>query len=108
MNGQGLVDEGPMRYLQDLLRLLRIIAGLRRLEKPVMMGMRGWPLAGTPEVPARFSARSSGGRADLLAFSYSGVVSAAAAALPAPPAGGTEVSAIITSADSTGRALCPA
>jgi hypothetical protein len=32
MHGQGLVDEGLMRSLQDLLRLLRIIAGSHRLE----------------------------------------------------------------------------
>jgi hypothetical protein len=34
MHVQGLVDEGLTRSLQDLLRLLRIITGLHRLEKP--------------------------------------------------------------------------
>jgi hypothetical protein len=33
MHGQGLVDEGLTRSLQDLLRLLRIIARLHWLEK---------------------------------------------------------------------------
>jgi hypothetical protein len=109
MHGQGLVDEGLTRSLQDLPCLLRIIAGSHRLEKPIDDGKKHLALAGTPEVPARFSTRSNGGRADLLAFGGSGGVSpaAAAVALPAPSAGGTDVSAIITSTDSTERALRP-
>jgi hypothetical protein len=35
LHGQGLVDEGLARSLQDLPCLLRIIAGLHRLEKPI-------------------------------------------------------------------------
>jgi hypothetical protein len=35
MHGQGLVDEGLARSLQDLPCLLRIIAGSHRLEKPI-------------------------------------------------------------------------
>jgi hypothetical protein len=35
MHGQGLVDEGLMRSLQDLLCLLRIIARSHRLKKPI-------------------------------------------------------------------------
>jgi hypothetical protein len=41
MHGQGLIDEGPARSLQDLLRLLQIIAGLHRLKKPVDDGEEG-------------------------------------------------------------------
>jgi hypothetical protein len=41
MHGQGLVDEGLMRSLQDLLCPLRIIAGLHRLEKPADDGDEG-------------------------------------------------------------------
>jgi hypothetical protein len=41
MHGQGLVDEGLTRSLQDLLRLLRIITGLHRLEKPADDGDEG-------------------------------------------------------------------
>jgi hypothetical protein len=41
MHGQGLVNEGLTRSLQDLLRLLRIIAGPYRLEKPVDDGEEG-------------------------------------------------------------------
>jgi hypothetical protein len=35
LHGQGLIDEGLTRPFQDLLRLLWIITGLHRLEKPV-------------------------------------------------------------------------
>jgi hypothetical protein len=38
MHGQGLVDEGLARSLQDLLRLLRIITGSHRLKKPINGG----------------------------------------------------------------------
>jgi hypothetical protein len=72
-----------------------------------MMGIKGWPLADMPEVLTKFSALSSSRRADLLAFAYSEGASATAP-LPAPPADGAAVPAIITSADSTGRALRPA
>jgi hypothetical protein len=41
LHGQGLVDEGLMHPFQDLLRLLWIIAGLHRLEKPVDDGDKG-------------------------------------------------------------------
>jgi hypothetical protein len=41
LHGQGLVDEGLMHPFQDLLRLLRIITGLHRLEKPVDDGDEG-------------------------------------------------------------------
>jgi hypothetical protein len=41
MHGQGLVDEGLTRSLQDLLRLLRIVAGSHRLEKPIDDGEEG-------------------------------------------------------------------
>jgi hypothetical protein len=112
MHGQGLVDEGLTRSLQDLPCLLRIVTGSHRLKNRSMMGRSTWPLAGTPEVLARFSTRSNGGRADLLTFGGSGGVSAAAAAaaaaLPTSSADGTDVPAIITSADSTERALRPA
>jgi hypothetical protein len=40
MHGQGLVDEGLARSLQDLLRLLRIIAGSHRLKKPIDDGKK--------------------------------------------------------------------
>jgi hypothetical protein len=107
VHGQGLVDEGLPRSLQDLPCLLWIIAGSHRLEKPI--NDRKKPLAGTLEVPARFSACSNRGRADLLTFGGSREEApAAAAALPAFSAGCTEVPAIITSTDSTERALCPA
>jgi hypothetical protein len=35
LHGQGLIDEGLTLLLQGFLRLLRIIAGPHRLEKPV-------------------------------------------------------------------------
>jgi hypothetical protein len=38
LHGQGLIDEGLTCPFQDLLRLLQIIAGLHRLEKPVDNG----------------------------------------------------------------------
>jgi hypothetical protein len=41
MHGQGLIDEGLTRSLQDLLRLLRIIAGSHRLKKPIDDGEEG-------------------------------------------------------------------
>jgi hypothetical protein len=41
MHGQGLVDEGLTRSLQDLLCLLRIIAGLHWLKKPIDDGEEG-------------------------------------------------------------------
>jgi hypothetical protein len=41
MHGQGLIDEGLTRSLQDLLGLLRIIAGSHRLEKPIDDGEKG-------------------------------------------------------------------
>jgi hypothetical protein len=41
MHGQGLVNEGLTRSLQDLLRLLRIIAGSHWLKKPVDDGEEG-------------------------------------------------------------------
>jgi hypothetical protein len=41
MHGQGLVDEGLTRSLQDLLHLLWIIAGSHRLEKPIDDGEKG-------------------------------------------------------------------
>jgi hypothetical protein len=41
MHGQGLVDEGLTRSLQDLLHLLRIIAGSHQLEKPIDDGEKG-------------------------------------------------------------------
>jgi hypothetical protein len=41
MHGPGLVDEGLTRSFQDLLRLLRIIAGSHRLEKPINDGEEG-------------------------------------------------------------------
>jgi hypothetical protein len=40
MHGQGLVDEGLPRSLQDLPCLLRIIAGSHRLEKPIDDGKK--------------------------------------------------------------------
>jgi hypothetical protein len=40
MHGQGLVDEGLTRSLQDLLHLLRIIAGSNRLKKPIDDGKK--------------------------------------------------------------------
>jgi hypothetical protein len=40
IHGQGLVDEGLTRSLQDLPCLLRIIAGSHRLEKPVDDGKK--------------------------------------------------------------------
>jgi hypothetical protein len=41
LHGQGLIDEGLTCPFQDLLCLLRIIAGLHRLEKPVDDGDEG-------------------------------------------------------------------
>jgi hypothetical protein len=41
MHGQGLVDKGLTRSLQDLLRLLRIIAGSHRLKKQIDDGEKG-------------------------------------------------------------------
>jgi hypothetical protein len=41
LHGQGLVDEGLVRSLQNLLRLLRIIAGLHQLKKPIDYGEEG-------------------------------------------------------------------
>jgi hypothetical protein len=41
MHGQGLIDEGLARSLQDLLRLLWIIAGSHRLKKPIDDGEEG-------------------------------------------------------------------
>jgi hypothetical protein len=41
MHGQGLVDEGLARSLQDLLHLLQIIAGSHRLKKPIDDGKEG-------------------------------------------------------------------
>jgi hypothetical protein len=41
MHGQGLVNEGLARSLQDLLRLLWIIAGLHRLKKLIDDGEEG-------------------------------------------------------------------
>jgi hypothetical protein len=40
IHGQGLVDEGLTRSLQDLPCLLRIIAGSHRLEKPINDGKK--------------------------------------------------------------------
>jgi hypothetical protein len=40
MHGQGLVDEGLARSLQDLPCLLRIIAGSHRLKKPIDDGKK--------------------------------------------------------------------
>jgi hypothetical protein len=94
MHGQGLVDEGLTRSLQDLLCLLWIIAGSHWLEKPIDDGEKGL-------APSRHA--GSAGQVDLLAFTCSGGVSAAAAAaLLAPSADGTDAPTIITSADSTG------
>jgi hypothetical protein len=41
LHGQGLVDEGLTHPFQDFLRLLRIIAGLHWLQKPVDDGDEG-------------------------------------------------------------------
>jgi hypothetical protein len=41
LHGQGLIDEGLMRPLQDFLGLLWIIARLPRLQKPVDDGNEG-------------------------------------------------------------------
>jgi hypothetical protein len=41
MHGQGLIDEGLARSLQDLLHLLWIIAGSHRLKKPIDDGEEG-------------------------------------------------------------------
>jgi hypothetical protein len=41
MHGQGLIDEGLARSLQDLLRPLWIIAGSHRLKKPIDDGEEG-------------------------------------------------------------------
>jgi hypothetical protein len=43
MHGQGLIDEGLARSLQDLPCLLRIIAGLHRLKKPIDDGKKHLP-----------------------------------------------------------------
>jgi hypothetical protein len=40
VHGQGLIDEGLARSLQDLPCLLRIIAGSHRLEKPIDDGKK--------------------------------------------------------------------
>jgi hypothetical protein len=40
MHGQGLIDEGLTRSLQDLPCLLRIIAGLHRLKKLIDDGKK--------------------------------------------------------------------
>jgi hypothetical protein len=40
MYGQGLIDEGLTRSLQDLPCLIRIIAGSHRLEKPIDDGKK--------------------------------------------------------------------
>jgi hypothetical protein len=45
MHGQGLIDEGLTRSLQDLPCLLRIIAGSHRLEKPIDDGEKGLDLS---------------------------------------------------------------
>jgi hypothetical protein len=45
LHGQGLVDEGLTRPLQDLLRLLQIITGLHRLKKPIDDGDQGLALS---------------------------------------------------------------
>jgi hypothetical protein len=45
MHGQGLIDEGLMRSLQDLPCLLRIIAGSYWLEKPIDDGEKGLDLS---------------------------------------------------------------
>jgi hypothetical protein len=45
MHGQGLIDEGLTRSLQDLPCLLRIIAGSHRLEKPIDDGEKGLNLS---------------------------------------------------------------
>jgi hypothetical protein len=45
MHGQGLVDEGLTRSLQDLPCLLWIIAGSHRLEKPIDDGEKGLNLS---------------------------------------------------------------
>jgi hypothetical protein len=41
MHGQGLINEGLTRSLQDLPCLLRIIAGSHRLKKPIDDGEKG-------------------------------------------------------------------
>jgi hypothetical protein len=41
LHGQGLIDEGLTRPFQDFLGLLRIIAGLHRLQRPVDDGDEG-------------------------------------------------------------------
>jgi hypothetical protein len=41
LHGQGLIDEALTRSFQHLLRLLRIIVGLHRLEKSVDDGDEG-------------------------------------------------------------------